>query len=108
MQDIFLSYSRQDRKRLSHLVTALTEQRGWSIWWDENIGTGSRFTNEIKKMLAQSRCVLVAWSKNSVESDWVRSEADQGRKRGILVPISLDGTLPPMPFDQTETTDFSS
>ena len=107
VNDIFLSYSSQDRKRISRLVAALTEQRGWSIWWDENIGSGSRFTNEIEQKLAQSRCVLVAWSRDSVESDWVRSEADQGRKRGILAPISLDGTLPPMPFEQTETTDFS-
>jgi WD40 repeat protein len=108
VNDIFLSYSSQDRKRIAHLVAALTEQRGWSIWWDENIGSGSRFTNEIEQELAQSRCVLVAWSRDSVESDWVRSEADQGRKRGILAPVSLDGTSPPMPFEQTETTDFSN
>jgi WD40 repeat protein len=108
MFDIFISYSSKDRKRVASLVASLTALHGWSIWWDERVQTGARFTSEIETALAESRCVLVVWSADSVESDWVRSEADQGRKRGILVPICLDQAQPPMPFEMTETTDFSN
>lgn len=108
MYDIFISYSSKDRKRVASLVASLTALHGWSIWWDEQVQTGARFTSEIETALAESRCVLVVWSADSVESDWVRSEADQGRKRGILAPICIDQAQPPMPFEMTETTDFSS
>lgn len=108
MYDIFISYSSKDHKRVASLVESLTGLRGWSIWWDEQVQTGARFTSEIETALAESRCVLVVWSGDSVESDWVRSEADQGRKRGILAPMCLDQAQPPMPFEMTETTDFSN
>ncbi len=108
MYDIFISYSSNDKKQVSRLVDALVSMRGWSVWWDEHVQTGSRFTREIEQALNDSRCVLVVWSANSVGSDWVRAEADDGRKRGLLAPIRLDESPLPIPFGQTETTDFSS
>ena len=51
--------------------------------------------------------VVVLWSKQSIESDWVRDEAAQGRDRRRLVPLSLDGTLPPLGFRQMQMIDLS-
>jgi TolB-like protein/Flp pilus assembly protein TadD len=48
------------------------------------------------------------WSANSVESDWVRDEAAQGRDRHCLIPISLDGTRPPLGFRQYQVIKFRS
>ena len=30
---------------------------------------------------------MVVWSESSIASDWVREEADEGRRRNILVPV---------------------
>src|SRR6185295_15159964 len=52
--------------------------------------------------------VVVLWSKSSVESDWVRDEAAQGRDRQRLVPLSLDGTVPPLGFRQIQVIKLTS
>jgi hypothetical protein len=44
----------------------------------------------IEVAIAAARCVIVLWSQAFVVSDWVRSEASEGKRRGILVPVSGD------------------
>jgi TolB-like protein/Tfp pilus assembly protein PilF len=51
--------------------------------------------------------VVVAWSKVSVSSNWVLDEASQGRDLRKLVPVTLDGTMPPLGFRQFLAVDFS-
>ena len=31
----------------------------------------------------------MVWSHNSIASDWVREEAEEGRRRGILIPVLI-------------------
>jgi TIR domain/WD domain, G-beta repeat len=107
MPDIFLSYAREDRARVSKLAEALGLRRGWSIWSDVRLRTGERFTREIEAALAESRCVLVVWTRHSVASDWVCAEAAEGWERGTLVPVRFEECEPPMPFRQTETADLT-
>jgi hypothetical protein len=107
MPDIFLSYAREDRARVSKLAEALGLRRGWSVWSDARLRTGERFTREIEAALAESRCVLVVWSRHSVDSDWVCAEAAEGWERGTLVPVRFEPCEPPMPFRQTETADLT-
>jgi WD40 repeat protein len=107
MHDIFLSYAREDRARVSKLAEVLGLQRGWSVWSDARLRTGERFTREIEAALAESRCVLVVWSRHSVDSDWVCAEAAEGWERGTLVPVRFEECEPPMPFRQTETADLA-
>jgi hypothetical protein len=38
------------------------------------------------------------WSRHSVESHWVREEADEGLKRNILVPVLVQEVAPPFGF----------
>jgi pimeloyl-ACP methyl ester carboxylesterase len=52
--------------------------------------------------------VLVIWSAEAVKSQWVRSEANVARERGILVQLRLDGSALPLPFDQVQCADMSS
>jgi TolB-like protein len=51
--------------------------------------------------------VVVLWSKISVESNWVRDEAQRGRDRQCLVPLTIDGTMPPLGFRQFQVIDIS-
>ncbi len=97
MSDIFLSYSRADRDTAEHIAHAL-EQHGWSVWWDRQIPAGKTFDAVIEEELRLAKCVVVVWSRNSVESNWVRTEADEGSKQGVLVPVTIDDSEPPFAF----------
>jgi formylglycine-generating enzyme required for sulfatase activity len=89
MHDIFLSYANADLPRVLPLVRAL-ERHGWSVWWDRRILPGRALDHVIEEALEEARCVVVVWSSLSVNADWVRAEAEEGRQRGILVPVCLD------------------
>jgi TolB-like protein len=106
MADIFISYSRDDRPRVEPLAEALVSA-GYSVWWDRNLAGGSRYLNETEAELKAAKAVLVVWTKTSVASHWVADEAGAGRDTGRLLPISLDGTAPPLGFRQFQVIDFS-
>jgi len=108
LYDLFISYAREDERKVKRLAEAFTSARGWSVWWDQRLRGGERFPREIQDALSHSRCVLVVWSPRSVDSDWVSAEAAEGWQRAILVPIQVEECEPPMPFRQTETADFST
>ena len=103
---IFLSYAHGDQQQAQRLAAAL-QRAGYDVWWDALIEGGSRYAETIDEALRTVDAVLVLWSKQSVASDWVRDEAGQGRDRHRLVPLSLDGTLPPIGFRQIQTIDIS-
>jgi hypothetical protein len=74
MTDVFLSYSSKDRDRVRLIRDALAE-RGFDVFWDQTLPAGIDWDTWIRQHLAQSKCALVVWSKNSVGSDNVRHEA---------------------------------
>lgn len=98
-RSVFLSYSRADQARASQLADALG-QAGLTVWWDSLIEGGASFAKSIEAALQASDAVVVLWSGTSVASDWVLDEAAHGRDLHKLVPISIDGTLPPLGFRQ--------
>ena len=104
---IFLSYAHGDAKRAQQLAAALSA-RGYIVWWDALIEGGAQFAKSIREALEAADAVVVLWSRTSVESDWVADEAAQGRDRKRLVPLSLDGSLPPLGFRQYQTIDLAS
>jgi CheY-like chemotaxis protein len=103
--DLFISYSRQDRSRIAELASVL-QGVGWTVWWDREIKTGSAFDREIERAITEARAVVVAWSKHSVGSDWVRAEAAFGLEQNKLVPIRLEDVAPPLRFIHTHTLDL--
>ena len=106
MSDIFLSYAREDRK-MAHAVALALQRRGWSVWWDREILIGTAFETEIEKSLEAARCVVVLWSKHSAGSEWVRNEAGEGARRGVLVPARIDDVLPPLGYRGRQTADLT-
>jgi hypothetical protein len=106
MADIFISYAREDVAWVEKLNRAL-EAEGYSVWWDRNLTTGARYLKETEAQLREARATVVVWSKESVNSHWVADEAALARDLGRLVPISKDGTMPPLGFGQYQATDFS-
>ena len=102
-EEIFLSYDKSDRKKVRILAKALAKQ-GYSIWWDRDIHGGKRYTKVIKNKLNNAQCVIVLWSKHSVESDWVLDEAELAKDK--LIPVLIDKVDIPLGFGQIHTLDF--
>jgi uncharacterized membrane protein YeaQ/YmgE (transglycosylase-associated protein family) len=106
LADIFFSYARRDLKRVEALVAALGN-RGWSMWWDPDVHGGDSWSDVIEAELAQAKCVIVAWSKQSAKSEWVREEARIANKVRKLVPVLLEPMDPPFGFGGVQTVDLS-
>jgi TPR repeat protein len=97
MSDIFISYAREDQPWAEMLAQTLAA-RGWSTFWDRTIPIGKTWRETIGSELDGARCVIVLWSKTSIESGWVQEEADDAKRRGVLVPILIDNVQPPIGF----------
>src|SRR5215831_3736234 len=97
MSDIFLSYAREDQPWAEMLARTL-EDRGWSTFWDRTIPIGKTWRETIGRELDGARCVIVLWSKSSIESRWVQEEADDAQGRGVLVPILIENVQAPIGF----------
>lgn len=103
---VFLSYASVDRKAALAVVKVL-EKAGFSVWWDGLLEGGERFSKTIADALEGARAVVVLWSATSTTSYWVHDEAERGRDTGRLVPLSIDGSLPPLGFRQFQAIDIS-
>jgi serine/threonine-protein kinase len=103
--DVFISYKAEDRRRIQPLVEAL-QADGYSVWWDQHIGTGDEWRETIEQQLDVAKCVIVAWSKHSIGPDghFVRDEASRAQRRHVYVPILIDAVEPPLGFGERQAT----
>lgn len=103
---VFVSYSREDQKQALPIIQLL-QAEGYHVWWDGLLEGGERFSNTTHQALENAKAVVVLWSKTSIASHWVHDEATRGRDRKCLVPLSLDGSEPPLGFRQFQVIDIS-
>lgn len=101
MCDIFISYASDDRDR-AEVLAGVLEDQGWLAWWDRKILPGDRFDQMIKEALDKAKCIIVLWSRKSVESEWVLDEAETGKIQGILVPILIETVEIPLGFKRIQ------
>ena len=106
MANVFLSYAREDSARAAIIAKALS--RRWTVWWDRTIPPGKTFDDVIEDALDRAACVVVLWSKTSVLSHWVRSEAAEGARRGILVPAFLEAAKIPLEFRRLQAANLTA
>jgi hypothetical protein len=107
VSDIFVSYASADRDRARAVAQALTDQ-GWAVWWDRTIPPGRQFDEVIEEALDSARCVVVLWSKASVASQWVKTEAAEAMRRKILVPVLIEEVKIPLEFRRLQAADLST
>ncbi|HEX3677513.1 MAG TPA: toll/interleukin-1 receptor domain-containing protein, partial [Sphingomicrobium sp.] len=105
MAKLFLSYAREDATIAERLARSL-ERSSHDVWWDRELHGGASFGSEIERQLKECDVVIVLWSRAGVQSSWVRDEAAIGRDDGKLLPISVDGTEPPIGFRQFHALDL--
>ena len=96
MADIFISYASRDRERAQQLADTLTANFPWTVWWDRDIAVGRNFDEEISRELERASCVIVLWTANAKNTDWVGNEVAAAAKRKVLIPALYDGELPPL------------
>jgi tetratricopeptide (TPR) repeat protein len=106
MADIFVSYAREDQPRAEAFVNML-ESQGWSVWWDREIGPGSAFSKVIENEILAAKCVIVLWTRHSVNSDWVHAEASEGLTLQKLIPVLMEKVEVPLVFRMRQASDLS-
>ena len=104
---LFVSYSRGDLPRARPVIDLL-EQAGFDAWWDGRLEGGENYLKTTEAALENAAAVVVLWSQTSVDSHWVRDEAQRGRERECLVPLTIDGTMAPLGFRQFQLLDIST
>lgn len=107
MADIFLSYARPSANQAKRIAAMLGEQ-GYSVWFDQEMPAHRPYADVIASELDAAAAVLVLWSNEAAQSQWVRSEANRARETGRLVQARLDDSRLPMPFDQIQCADLSN
>src|SRR5580704_19347936 len=107
MPHVMVSYKREDEPRVAQLVRAL-RSHGLEVWWDQGLPGGEAWRENIEKALAEAGCVVVVWSHGSTGPDggFVRDEASRAKARGHLVPVVIDGVMPPLGFGELQAVDL--
>ena len=104
---LFISYASVDRHLIAPLVDFLRAE-GWDVWWDRNLEAGETFDRRIEHELSAADAVVVVWSRASIQSNWVLSEAMVGFESNRLVPVALDARIaPPLPFNRLHTVSLA-
>jgi hypothetical protein len=94
MSDIFISYKREEQATARKVANAL-ESEGWTVWWDPKLRAGEIFDDVIEKALNEAKCVIVLWSKLSVNPEYVKAEATYALEHKKLVPVLYRNFKPP-------------
>jgi adenylate cyclase len=106
MSHIFISYSRSTESQ-AHAIANALRSGGFEVWRDDEIPANRAFSEVIEERLKSANAVVVVWSAEAAKSHWVRAEADQALQAGTLIQVTVDGTLPPLPFNQIQCANLS-
>jgi adenylate cyclase len=106
MGGVFVSYARPDEP-LARAFAGRLQAQGYTVWRDDQLPAHRAYADVIEERLHAAQAVVVLWSAEAAKSQWVRAEADSARLVHKLVQVTLDGTPPPMPFNQIHCLDLS-
>ena len=101
MSHVFISYARPDESLASKVADGVREA-GYEVWRDDELPAHRVYADVIEERIKGASAVVVLWSANAAKSQWVRAEADAARSALTLIQATLDGTIPPLPFNQIE------
>lgn len=89
MADVFVSYSRKDLAR-SEVIASFLKREHFSVAIDRDfLLVGDAYRQSIAAELKRAKVVIVLWSRDSVESEFVRDEASRARHT-VLLQLIID------------------
>lgn len=110
---VFLSHSSIDKPFVRQLAADL-KAAGIDVWLDEQrIRVGESIPERISQGLAESDFFLLAVSKASIESEWVKKELNgalinEVQRRAVhVLPLKLDDAKMPSAISDKKYADFS-
>jgi len=106
MSEIFISYARPTEAEAKRITEAL-RTLGYDVWRDDELPAHRAYSEVLEERLRAAKAVVVVWSADAAKSQWVRAEADVAREAGTLVQLKIDGSTPPLPFNQIQCADLS-
>ena len=104
-QRVFLSHASEDRARVDP-VASLLRADGFDVFNPRDVQAGKRWDDQIAEALDQSDVVVVFWSQSAFASEAVRVEAEEGQRRGVMLPVLLDDARPPISFRGVQAADL--
>jgi len=104
--DVFLAFAREDHAAAAKFAAAF-ERAGLSASWDMPSRSGDAIDEVTERALKAAKAVVVLWSKNSVESRWIRSEATLADRNKTLVPCMIEPCERPIMFELAQTAELS-
>ena len=107
MGHVFVSYARSDEDLAAEVADGLREA-GYEVWRDDELPAHRAYAEVIEERIKGASAVVVLWSAEAAKSQWVRAEADTARSALTLVQATLDGTIPPLPFNQIQCADLKA
>ena len=107
MSHVFISYARSDEALASQIADRLREG-GFEVWRDDELPAHRPYAEVIAERINRAKAVVVLWSSDAAKSQWVRAEADSARTAKTLIQASIDGTIPPLPFNQIQCADLKA
>jgi cellulose biosynthesis protein BcsQ len=102
---VFISYAREDRDRVKELAEAL-RAAGLEVVWDDVFSAGTPYAEALTRELDSSDAIVVCWTPASVDSRWVQAEAEEGLRRGVLIPVLFEDVSPPLLFRSIRSADL--
>jgi len=107
---VFICYSRKDKKWLDELQTHLRPYRSVTTWSDEKITPGAEWFVKIKESLARTKVGVLLVTPDFLASDFIREheltpllkEAEKGRVCIIWIPLRACS------YEQTPLKDYQA
>lgn len=106
MTEVFISYTR-DEIAIARRFAQAFELAGLKVWWDQTLRSGEAYDEVTEGALRAAKAVVVLWSRKSVGSRWVRSEATLAHRQGTLLPVMIEACERPVMFELVQTADLS-
>ncbi|MDH3672242.1 MAG: DNA/RNA non-specific endonuclease [Gammaproteobacteria bacterium] len=99
--DVFISYARESQADAEQF-RVLLEAEGWTVWLDEQIPVGAVWSSQLEKALDIAKGVIVLWTEQACESQWVQKEADYALEQNKLFSIKREDCSIPQRFKRIE------
>jgi hypothetical protein len=102
----FISHCSEDKAIVRQIERLLIPHA--NTWFDENnIKVGDSISAAIDEGLENCDVIVLCFSENTKNSDWVRREYGYAMHKGIkILPVRLDNTSPPPTLQDTNYIDF--